>query len=239
VKINNTFVVLKTLPIKLLNTHHLFMKYRIVIFDDNKSRRDSLKILISMIDDMECVGEFEDCRQVLDKISHSQPDLVLMDIDMPHVNGIEGVKLIRTKYPTLKIIMQTVFEDNDKVFSAICAGADGYILKQTAPNKLLDGMREAMEGGAPMSPVIAKKVLSLVKIQDKIFKKSDFELTKRELEILKYLAMGYSYKMIAEACFISYATVNTHISNIYTKLKVESVGGAVSIAINNGLIKME
>ncbi len=215
------------------------MKYRIVIFDDNKSRRDSLKILISMIDDMECVGEFEDCRQVLDKISHSQPDLVLMDIDMPHVNGIEGVKLIRTKYPTLKIIMQTVFEDNDKVFSAICAGADGYILKQTAPNKLLDGMREAMEGGAPMSPVIAKKVLSLVKIQDKIFKKSDFELTKRELEILKYLAMGYSYKMIAEACFISYATVNTHISNIYTKLKVESVGGAVSIAINNGLIKME
>lgn len=214
------------------------MKYRIVIFDDNKSRRDSLKILISMIDDMECVGEFEDCRQVLDRISHSQPDLVLMDIDMPHVNGIEGVKLIRTKYPTLKIIMQTVFEDNDKVFSAICAGADGYILKQTAPNKLLDGMREAMEGGAPMSPVIAKKVLSLVKIQDKIFKKSDFELTKRELEILKYLAMGYSYKMIAEACFISYATVNTHVSNIYTKLKVESVGGAVSIAINNGLIKM-
>lgn len=215
------------------------MKYRIVIFDDNKNRRDSLRTLISMIDDMECVGEFEDCRQVLDKIDLSQPDLVLMDIDMPFVNGIEGVTLIRTKYPTLKIIMQTVFEDNDKVFSAICAGADGYILKQTAPNKLLDGMREVMEGGAPMSPVIAKKVLSLVKIQDRIFSKSDFELTKRELEILKYLAMGYSYKMIAEACFISYATVNTHISNIYTKLKVESVGGAVSIALNKGLIKID
>lgn len=215
------------------------MKYRIVIFDDNKSRRDSLRTLISMIDDMECVGEFEDCRQVLDKIYLSQPDLVLMDIDMPYVNGIEGVKLIRSKYPSLKIIMQTVFEDDDKVFSAICAGADGYILKQANPNKLLDGMREVMDGGVPMSPLIAKKVLSLLKIQDKIFRKSDFELTKRELEILKFLAMGYSYKMIAEACFISYATVNTHISNIYSKLKVESVGGAVSIAINNGLIKMD
>ena len=139
------------------------MKYRIVIFDDNKSRRDSLRTLISMIDDMECVGEFEDCRQVLDKIKLSQPDLILMDIDMPHVNGIEGVKLIRTEYATLKIIIQTVFEDDDKVFSAICAGADGYILKQTAPNKLLEGMREVMVGGVPMSPIIAKKVLSLVK----------------------------------------------------------------------------
>ena len=215
------------------------MKYRIVIFDDNKSRRDSLRTLISMIDDMECVGEFEDCRQVLDKIKLSQPDLILMDIDMPHVNGIEGVKLIRTEYATLKIIIQTVFEDDDKVFSAICAGADGYILKQTAPNKLLEGMREVMVGGVPMSPIIAKKVLSLVKIQHKVFSKPDFELTKRELEILKFLAMGYSYKMIAEACFISYATVNTHTSNIYAKLKVESVGGAVSVAINKGLIEMD
>ena len=215
------------------------MKYRIVIFDDNKSRRDSLRTLISMIDDMECVGEFEDCRQVLDKIKLSQPDLVLMDIDMPHVNGIEGVKLIRTAYPTLKIIIQTVFEDDDKVFGAICAGADGYILKQTAPNKLLEGMREVMVGGVPMSPIIAKKVLSLVKVQRKVFSTPDFELTKRELEILKFLAMGYSYKMIAEACFISYATVNPHTSNKYAKLKVESVGGAVSVAINKGLIKMD
>ena len=215
------------------------MKYRIVIFDDNKSRRDSLRTLISMIDDMECVGEFEDCRQVLDKIKLSQPDLVLMDIDMPHVNGIEGVKLIRIAYPTLKIIIQTVFEDDDKVFGAICAGADGYILKQTAPNKLLEGMREVMVGGVPMSPIIAKKVLSLVKVQRKVFSTPDFELTKRELEILKFLAMGYSYKMIAEACFISCATVNTHTSNIYAKLKVESVGGAVSVAINKGLIEMD
>ena len=100
-------------------------------------------------------------------------------------------------------------------------------------------MREVMVGGVPMSPIIAKKVLSLVKVQHKVFSKPDFELTKRELEILKFLAMGYSYKMIAEACFISYATVNTHTSNIYAKLKVESVGGAVSVAINKGLIEMD
>lgn len=215
------------------------MKYRIAIFDDNKSRRDSLRTLISMIHDMECVGEFKDCRNVQENIRICQPDLVLMDIDMPYVDGIEGVKLIRSEYPTLKIIMQTVFEDNDKVFSAICAGADGYILKQTDPDKLLNGMREVMDGGAPMSHVIAKKVLSLVKRQDNFMLNSDFKLTKRELEVLKFLAKGYSYKMISEACSISYATVNTHISNIYTKLKVESVGGAVSIAITKGLIKMD
>jgi DNA-binding NarL/FixJ family response regulator len=214
------------------------MKYRIAIFDDNKSRRDSLRTLFSMIDGMECVGEFEDCRQILNNIKKCQPNLVLMDIDMPYVNGIEGVIQIRTEYPTLKIIMQTVFEDNDKVFSAICAGADGYLLKQTSPDKLLDGMKEVMEGGAPMTPIIAKKVLSLVNKQNQIFKNSNFELTKRELEILNFLVKGYSYKMIAEVCFISYPTVNSHISNIYSKLKVESVGGAVAVAIKNKLVEL-
>lgn len=215
------------------------MKCRVAIFDDNKSRRDSLRTLISMIDDMECVGEFEDCRNVLQNIKYCQPDLVLMDIDMPHVDGIEGVKQIRTEYPTLKIIMQTVFEDEDKVFSAICAGADGYLLKQTAPDKLLAGMREVMEGGAAMTPIIAKKVLSLVNNKQNILKNTDFELTKRELEILNLLVKGYSYKMIAEACFISYPTVNSHITNIYSKLKVESVGGAVAVAIKKGLVKLD
>lgn len=166
----------------------------------------------------------------------TNPDVVLMDIDMPHVNGIEGVLKIRSQYPDLKILMQTVFEDDSKVFGAICAGADGYILKQTNPSKLLDAIKEVAEGGAPMTPTIARKVLQLFSKQHQVTRKQDFELTKRELEILEYLVKGYSYKMIAEACHISYPTVNTHVTNIYAKLKVESVGGAVSLAIKEGLV---
>ncbi|MFT5918714.1 MAG: DNA-binding NarL/FixJ family response regulator, partial [Granulosicoccus sp.] len=128
------------------------------------------------------------------------------------------------------------FEDDEKVFAAICAGADGYILKQEQPHKLLEAIDEVLEGGAPMTPVIARKVLQLFSKQNKPLAKKDFDLTKRESEILEYLVKGFSYKMIAEACFISYPTVNTHISKIYRKLQVESAAGAVSKAIREGLV---
>jgi DNA-binding NarL/FixJ family response regulator len=212
------------------------MKTRVVIFDDNPQRRDGLKMLINSMGAMDCTGCFEDCRNVLQHIEETTPDVVLMDIDMPYVNGIEGVKLIRTKYPDLKVLMQTVFEDDDKIFSAICAGADGYILKQVSPLKLIEAITEVVEGGAPMTPTIARKVLQLFNKNYQLPNKMAFQLTKRELEILGLLAKGYSYKMIATECGISYPTVNSHISNIYSKLQVESVGGAVSKAIKEGLV---
>ena len=186
---------------------------------------------------MHCAGAFEDGRDAIHRIESARPNLVLMDIDMPFVNGIEAVQVIRKTYPELKIIMQTVFEDDDKVFNAICAGADGYLLKQTSPEKLIAGIREVMDGGVPISPVIAKKLLAMLHSGNRIFPKQDFELTKREMEILQLLAKGYSYKMIAGECYISYATVNSHVSKIYKKLQVESVGGAVAKAIREGLIK--
>ncbi|MEZ4687018.1 MAG: response regulator transcription factor [Bacteroidia bacterium] len=213
------------------------MNVRVLIFDDNPQRREGLQMLINAMGNMECAGVFNDCRNVLQNVEETRPDVILMDIDMPHTNGIEGVELIRTKYPDLKILMQTVFEDDDKVFAAICAGADGYLLKQTSPLKLIEGITEVLEGGAPMTPLIARKVLQLFKKKAPSRPQKDFDLSKRETEILELLVKGYSYKLIADECCISFSTVNSHITNIYKKLKVHSVSGAVSLAIREGLIK--
>jgi DNA-binding NarL/FixJ family response regulator len=159
-----------------------------------------------------------------------------MDIDMPHVDGIAGVALIRKQFKDVKILMQTVFEDNEKIFDAILAGANGYLLKQTAPTKLIEGIIEVAQGGAPMTPIVAQGAEALRASGNGSSKTVDFNLTDREVEILRYLVDGYSYKMIAEKCNISYATVNTHVSHIYEKLQVKSVAGAVSLAVREGLV---
>lgn len=213
------------------------MKIKVAIFDDNPKRRDGLKMLVDAMDTMECVGVYNDCRDILHHLQLAMPDVVLMDINMQHVDGVAGVVAIRAVYPKLKILMQTVFEDDEKIFAAICAGADGYLLKQTSPTKLIDAITEVMEGGAPMTPSVAKKVLQFFS-KAKVTPANDpFSLTKRELEILSYLVKGYSYKMIADECSITFPTVNTHISKIYEKLKVNSATGAVAIALREGLIK--
>lgn len=212
------------------------MKIRIAVFDDNPKRREALSMLLSATENFECTGLFNDCRDVLVKIQGAKPDVVLMDIDMPYVNGIEGVAEIRKHFPHLYILMQTVFEDDDKIFAAICAGANGYILKQASAGKIVDGVKEVVQGGAPMTPTVAAKVLRLFKSQGKANSHDNFELTKRELEILGLLVKGFSYKMIAAECHISYATVNSHVSKIYSKLQVESSAGAVAKAIRQGLV---
>lgn len=209
----------------------------VVVFDDNPQRRDSLELLINTMDNMVCAATFCDCRDVVKRVEETVPDVVLMDIDMPHVNGIDGTRLLKEKKPGLKILMQTVFEDDNKVFAAICAGADGYILKQTEPANLIKAITEVLDGGAPMTPLIAHKVLSLFHGQNNKARVNNFNLTQREQEVLQLLAKGYSYKMIANECNVSYPTVNTHITNIYAKLQVESVGGAVYKAMKEGLVK--
>ncbi len=213
------------------------MQLRVAIFDDNAKRREGLQLLIDSTEEMTFVGSWPDCRDVVRHVAESSPDVVLMDIDMPHVDGIAGVVLIRKHFKDVKILMQTVFEDNEKIFDAILAGANGYLLKQTAPTKLIDGIIEVAQGGAPMTPIVAAKVLKLFAQRGSASSKSvDFHLTAREVEILRYLVDGFSYKMIAEKCGISYATVNTHVSHIYEKLQVKSVAGAVSLAVREGLV---
>lgn len=212
------------------------MKIKVAVFDDNKSLRTGLQLLINASEKLKCVGTFENCVQVLKDIHDCQPDVVLMDIDMPHVNGIEALKLAKKKYPAVKIVMQTVFEDDEKIFAAVCAGADGYILKKTAPQKLIDNIIEVTEGGAPMTPSVAKQVLRLVNSPARVSSKEKFNLSERETEILSFLVQGLSYKMIAEQCFISYATVNTHVKHIYEKLQVHSAVEAVTKALQEKIV---
>ena len=141
---------------------------KVMVFDDNRGRLESLQLLINQFDDMKCVGTFENCNNIIDKVKDAKPDVVLMDIDMPGLNGIEGLKLIRRSVPGIMVLMQTVFEDDEKIFEAVKSGAHGYFLKKTSPGKLIEGIRDVMEGGAPMTPSVAKKVLEAAKTIAKI-----------------------------------------------------------------------
>lgn len=209
---------------------------KVAVFDDNASRREGLKLLLNSMEDMQCVGTFADCQNVKERVKKCAPDVVLMDINMPNVNGIEGVKILKQFYPKLKIIMQTIFEDEDKILAAISAGADGYIMKQKSPLKLIEGIQEVLNGGSPITPAIAGKILKLFSSRLTPSSVTKIQLTKREQEILSLLVEGYSYKMIAAKCFITYATVNTHVTNIYEKLQVKSVAAAVAKALREGLV---
>lgn len=212
------------------------MKTRVLIFEDNQPYRESLVMLINMSQHLECVGAFSDCRNVVANAMEVRPDVVLMDVDMPKVNGLEGLILLRKHFPNLKILMQTVFDDDERVLACICAGADGYILKKASPLDLIKGIDELLAGGAPMTPSVARQVLRLMSVQHSNKTTDNFDLSERELEILGCLVQGLSYKMIAEKCFISTNTVNAHIRKIYDKLQVHSGPAAVAKAIEKKLV---
>ena len=211
-------------------------KIRIALFEDNRNLRESLFALLETSEEFSCVGAFAHCERVVENIEETQPDVVLMDIELPIVNGIEAVRLIREKYPDVKILMETIFEEDEKIFQSICNGAQGYILKNTSPEEILNAIREIYEGGAPMSPIIASKVLRMFKFNLGNEINNSFDLSGREKEILKCLVEGMSYKMIADTCFISADTVNGHIKNIYKKLQVHSKSEAVVKAIKGKII---
>ena len=211
-------------------------KIRVAIFEDNRNLRESLFNLLETNEQFTCVGAFAHCERVVENIEETQPDVILMDIELPLVNGIEAVRLIREKYPDVKILMETIFEEDEKIFQSICNGAQGYILKNTPPEEILDAIREIYEGGAPMSPIIASKVLRMFKFNLGKQAENSFDLSSREKEILKCLVEGMSYKMIADTCFISADTVNSHIKNIYKKLQVHSKGEAIAKAIKGKVV---
>ena len=212
------------------------MDIQVAIFEDNILLRESLFQLINGTNGFICVGAFPNCKDIVHDISKSSPQVVLMDIQMPGISGIQGVKIIHEKFPEIKIIMQTVVEDDDKVFASICNGASGYLLKNTSPSRLLDAIKEVFEGGAPMTPSIAQKVLEKFRNQSPQINNDSTDLTNREKEILECLVDGMSYKMIAAHCNISIDTVRHHIRNIYVKLHVNSKSEAVAKAIKGKIV---
>lgn len=209
------------------------MPIRVIIFDDNSERRESLRYLIGMFPDFTFEGAFQDCSNAIQNVLETNPDVILMDIQMPNVDGIEGVRLIKSFRPEINIIMQTIFEDDDNVFESIKAGACGYILKKASPEKIAEAIRDAAAGGSPMTPSVANKILRYFQ-QNKI--SNHYDLTSREREMLGHLIEGLSYKMIADKCGISFHTVNSHLRKIYEKLHVHSSGEAVSKAIREKLV---
>jgi DNA-binding NarL/FixJ family response regulator len=212
------------------------MNIRVLIFEDNHSLRIGLAQLVNTTSGYQCVGAFEDCSNLLKNVRDTNPDIVLMDIGMPGINGIEAVEMLREKFPNLKILMQTIFEENEKIFQSILAGASGYILKNTPNARFMEAIKETYEGGAPMSPSIATKVLKMVVHQPAHSHLNSFNLSDREKEVLAYLVRGMSYKMVAAACSISIDTVRVHIRSIYEKLHVHSKGEAIAKAIKGNIV---
>ena len=211
------------------------MEIKVTVFEDNKLLRESLQQLIDNAEGMSCTGAFPDANKLLHNMHMTNPDVVMMDINMPGISGIEAVQMIKAKYPQVRILMQTVFDDNDKIFAAICAGASGYMLKKTPPLKMIEAIRETYLDGAPMTASVAVKVLQMFRQQTA--EKTEFiDLSEREKEILALLVKGKSYKAIAAACFISIDTVSTHVRHIYEKLHVHSKSEAVAKAINQKLV---
>ncbi len=214
------------------------MEIRVAIFEDNKLVRDALQAILNGTAGFVCTGVFMDGNRWENDLKRSQPDVVLMDIEMPGLDGIEITRLIGEKFPDIKILIQTVFNDSDKIFRALCAGASGYILKNDAPHKYLEAINEVYSGGAPVSSSVAKKMLGFFSNKNIILTSPgmiDYQLSDREKELLRLMVEGHNYKTIAEKAFISYETVRTHVKHIYKKLHVASRSEAVMKAIQHGL----
>jgi len=208
---------------------------RLLIFEDNDDMRESLSILFKGTPNIVFTGGFADCTNLAETIKATQPDVVLMDIDLPKVNGIEAVWQIKQSFPEIQVLMLTVFDDNDKIFKSICAGASGYILKRTSPSRIVDAIFEVAEGGGPMSAAIARKVLEMFPRNNPKEKETE-TLSPREREVLALMVKGLSYKMVSRELDIALETVRSHIKKIYEKLHVHNSNEAVAIAVRKRLV---
>jgi DNA-binding NarL/FixJ family response regulator len=209
----------------------------VAIVEDNSTIREGLAALINGTEGYKCVGSFNDVESFLPKINILNINVVLMDIGLPGLNGIEGVKIAISKDPDLSVLMLTVYEESEFVFDALCAGACGYLVKKTPPARLLEAIRDANDGGSPMSSRIARQVITAFKEGKGILlQEKDYGLSDREVGVLNLLAEGYNYQEIAESLYISVDTVRHHIRNIYKKLHVHSQSEAVAKAIRKKII---
>jgi DNA-binding NarL/FixJ family response regulator len=213
------------------------MPTTLVIYEDNARLRQSLELLLDDEVNFKVVGAFSNCNKVNEQMDELAPQLVIMDIDMPGTNGIEGVKRIKAAHTDIKVVMHTVFDDDNRIFDCICNGADGYLLKNTSPVKLVHSLQELSEGGTPMSPFVAQKVFNFFRNNKP--QEDTFNLTAREKEILELLVRGNSYKMIADKSGVTIDTVKKHLQNIYHKLHVNCGTEAVVKALQHKIIRID
>lgn len=206
---------------------------KIILFEDNDRIRESLAYLLNSTTDYEVVADYSQCNDAAIIVRMHKPDVVLMDIDMPGESGIKGVAFIREARPQTAVIMYTVFEDDEKLFQCLCAGANGYLLKKTPPAKLVDAIHEVINGGAPMSPTIARRVLYTFQSKKE---KNKYLLSPRETEVMQWLIKGYSIKKIAATLSISFDTTRSHLKNIYQKLHVNCGKEAIAKALSEHII---
>ena len=211
------------------------MPITVAIVEDNPDYRNGISYILRASPSCNVVGEFINAEDFLDEVDNIQPDVVLMDIGLPGISGIEATSIVKQKFPRLQVIILSVFEDDDNVFRAICAGAIGYVAKPVMPQQLLEAVEYAFNGGTPMSPHIARKVIEMFK-QYAPPPKVDYHLTDRELNVLERLVQGDDYKQIADKLFLSIFTVRAHLRNIYDKLHVHSKSQAVSKALNERIL---
>ena len=207
----------------------------VLVYEDNKDMRNGLQQLINRTPGLKLSGAFGDCMEVEAQVKKLVPHVILMDIDMPGITGIQAVELIRHFDAEVHIIMLTVFDTNEKIFDALCAGASGYLLKKNAPSKVVEAITDVYAGGSPMTPEVAKKVLSHFSHQP-LKSKEVYHLSGREKDILFCLTQGYSYKMIATQLQISIDTVRFHIKQIYLKLQVNSAPEAIAKALREHIV---
>jgi DNA-binding NarL/FixJ family response regulator len=213
-------------PQKLIN---------VAIVEDRREIREGLTMLIGGTEGFLCTGSYRSVEEALDKINHQLPDLVLMDIGLPGMSGIEGLRILKERYPDMLLLMLSVYNDDDRIFDAMCAGASGYLLKKTPPVKLLESIKEVIQGGAPMSPEVARRVIALFR-EIRPPERADYELTPHETRLLKLLVEGHNYKTAAAELNVSIHTVSFHLRSIYGKLQVHSKSEAVAKAVLNRLI---
>lgn len=208
---------------------------RAAIIEDKREIREGLRALIDGTPGHRCKWAFQSMEEALQRISMEPPDVILVDIGLPGMSGIDGIPLLRERCPDARILMLTVYEDDDRIFSALCAGACGYLLKKTPPVRLLESLREAVEGGGPMSPEVAQRVIALFR-DFRPPKPTSHDLTPHELRLLKLLAEGHNYKTAAREFDVSVNTISFHMKRIYEKLHVHSKSAAVAKAMRSGIV---
>ncbi len=208
---------------------------KVAIIEDLRPIREGLAMLIGGTEGYTCTGSYRSMEEALDRIKHEVPDVVLSDIGLPGMDGIQGIRILKERYPEMTILMLSVYDDDDRIFDALCAGACGYLLKKTPPARLIESLKEAATGGAPMSPEVARRVITLFR-DFRPPERADYELTPHETRILKLLVEGHSYKTAATELGVTVNTISFHLKRIYEKLQVHSKSEAVAKALHNRLV---